>query len=67
MTDSTDRYFVRPAGIPGCFVLWDSRSNSAVYGMELATKIALEACAQRLNDIYSQFLKDQGDTSQLDI
>ena len=67
MTDSTDRYFVRPAGIPGCFVLWDSRSNSAVYGMELATKIALEACAQRLNNIYSQFLKDEGCTSQLDV
>lgn len=67
MTDSTDRYFVRPAGVPGCFVLWDRRSNSAVYGMELATKIALEASAQRLNNIYSQFLKDQGGTPQVDV
>jgi hypothetical protein len=35
--------------------------------MELATKIALEASAQRLNNIYSQFLKDQGGTPQLEV
>jgi hypothetical protein len=66
VTDSTDRYFVRPAGVPGCFVLWDRRSDSAVYGMELATQNALEACAQRLNNIYSQFLKDHGGTLKPD-
>jgi hypothetical protein len=67
VTDSTDRYFVRPADIPGCFVLWDRRSNSAVYGMGLATEFALEDCAQRLNNIYSQFLKGQGGTHKPEI
>jgi hypothetical protein len=38
--------------------LWDRRSDSAVYGIEFATKIAVESCAQRLNEIYRQFLKD---------
>ena len=59
MTDSQDRYFAKPAGVPGCFTLWDRQSDSAVYGIEFATKIAVEACAQRLNEIYRQFLKSE--------
>jgi hypothetical protein len=35
--------------------------------MEFATKIALEACAQRLNNIYSQFLKEHGGTLKSEI
>lgn len=61
MTDSHNRYFARPAGIPGRFVLWDRRCNSAVYGMELAAaRSAVEARAQRLNNVYSQFIEDRG-------
>ncbi len=60
MTGSQDRYFARPAVVPGCFLLWDGRSNAAVYGMQLSSKKAAEAYAQRLNDIYRQFLKDGG-------
>src|SRR5712671_3609465 len=58
MTESRERYCVRPAGVSGCFVLWDRRSNSAVYGVRRSSKNAAEACAQRLNDIYRQFVKD---------
>ena len=60
MTDGQDRYFARPAAVPGCFLLWDELSNSAVYGTQLLSKSAVEAYAQRLNDIYRQFLKDVG-------
>jgi len=60
VTDSRDRYFARPADVPGCFLLWDERSNSAVYGIGLPTKDAGKALALRLNDIYRQFLKDRG-------
>ena len=60
MTDSRDRYFARPAAVPGCFLLWDELSNTAVYGTQLLRKSAVEAYAQRLNDIYRQFLKDAG-------
>jgi hypothetical protein len=58
MTDSQDRYSARPAAVPGCFLLWDGRSNAAVYGIQASSKNAVEAYAQRLNDIYRQFLKD---------
>jgi hypothetical protein len=40
--------------------LWDELSNSAVYGTQLLSKSAVEAYAQRLNDLYRQFLKDVG-------
>jgi hypothetical protein len=60
VTDSRDRYFARPAGVPGCFLLWDERCNSAVYGIGLLTKDAVEAHALRQNDIYRQLLKDRG-------
>jgi hypothetical protein len=60
VTDGQDRYFARRAAVPGCFLLWDEPSNSAVYGTQLLSKSAVEAYAQRLNDIYRQFLKDVG-------
>jgi hypothetical protein len=60
MTDSHDRYLARPARVPGCFLLWDVISNSAVYGIELQSKNAVEAYAQRLNRIYRQSLKGGG-------
>jgi hypothetical protein len=63
MTDNRHRYFVRPAGVPGCFVLWDRRCDAAVYGVQRSSKNAAEACAQRLNEIYRQFLKE-GDTGR---
>ena len=56
VTDSNDRYFAKPTAIPGRFTLWDRRSNSAVYGVELASKNAVEAVARRLNAIYRRFL-----------
>ena len=54
MPDSEDRYFAKPADVPGCFTLWDRRSDSAVYGFERTTKKAVEAFAARLNAIYRQ-------------
>jgi hypothetical protein len=60
VTDSQDRYCARHAAIPGCFLLWDEISNSSVYGTQLLSKSAVEAYAQRLNEIYRQFLKDAG-------
>jgi hypothetical protein len=60
VTDSPDRYCARPAAVPGCFLLWDELSNSAVYGTQLLGKNAVEARAQQLNKIYRQFLKDGG-------
>ena len=60
MTDSRDRYFARPTDVPDCFLLWDGRSDTAVYGSQLATEREVEAYAQRLNNIYRQFLKDGG-------
>ena len=59
VTASPDRYFAKPASVPGYFVLWDRRSNLAVYGFEFATKILVEGYARRLNEMYRQFLKDQ--------
>jgi hypothetical protein len=43
MTDSQDRYFARPAGVPDCFLLWDGRSDAAVYGIQLSSKNTVEA------------------------
>jgi hypothetical protein len=60
VTDSQDRYGARPATVPGCFLLWDDLSDSAVYGTQLLGKNVVEAEAQRLNKIYRQFLKDGG-------
>jgi hypothetical protein len=61
VTDSQDRYFARPTDVPGCFLLWDGRSDSAVYGIRFSSKHEVDAYAQRLNNIYRQFLKDSGD------
>jgi hypothetical protein len=60
MTDRWDRYFARPTDIPGCFLLWDGRSDAAVYGSLFSSEIEVEADARRLNNIYRQFLKDGG-------
>jgi hypothetical protein len=60
VTDSDERYFAKPTDIPGCFTLWDRRSDTAVYGGQLAGKRAVDAFAQRLNDVYRQFINDPG-------
>jgi hypothetical protein len=60
MSDDRDRYSARPAAVPGFFRLWDERSDAAVYGIQPSSKNAVEAHAQRLNNIYRQFLKDGG-------
>jgi len=60
VSDSDDRYFAKPTDIPGCFALWDRRSDAAVYGGQLASKSAVDASAQRLNDIYRQFINHGG-------
>ena len=59
MSDIEDRYFAEPTGVPGYFVLWDRRSDSAVYGIEVATQDVVDACAKRLNTFYRQFVKDR--------
>ena len=64
VTGSQDRYGARPATVPGCFLLWDELSKSAVYGTQLLGKTAVEAHAQRLNKIYRQFLKDGAATPE---
>jgi hypothetical protein len=60
MTDSEDRYFARPTDVPGCFLLWDGRSDTAVYGAQLSSEKEVEADARRLNNIYRQFRTDGG-------
>src|SRR5713101_4424838 len=57
-SENRDRYSARPAAVPGFFRLWDERSDEAVYGIQPSSKNAVEAHAQRLNNIYRQFLKD---------
>ena len=51
----SDRYVVRRGQAPGQWQIWDTHTNTVVFGAESMTESAATDHAKRLNDAYREF------------
>jgi hypothetical protein len=54
MSESADRYEARPTDQPGAWCVWDTRTNTVVFGCESMTERAARDYARRISDIYRE-------------
>ena len=50
-----DRYEVRRGDAPGQWMVWDTHTDTVVFGAESMTESAATEYAKRLNDAYREF------------